>query len=78
VLLRAHRDLDSARACFVLAIRRRRAAPDEVITDKHPAYARAVREEVPRATHTQSRLHRASGPDTTPVERSHLPAKDRL
>ncbi|MDP9372926.1 MAG: IS6 family transposase [Chloroflexota bacterium] len=78
VLLRAHRDLDSARAFFVLATYRRRAAPEEVITDKHAAYARAVREEVPGAIHTQSGLHRASGPDTKPIERSHVPTKDRL
>ena len=78
VLLRSRRDLDSARAFFVLATYRRRAAPDEAITDKHPAYARAIREEVPQATHTPSGLHRASGPDTKPIERSHLPTKDRL
>ncbi len=78
VLLRAQRDLDSARAFFVLATYRRRANPDEVITDKHPAYARAIREEVPKATHTPSGLHRASGPDTKAIERSHLPTKDRL
>jgi hypothetical protein len=47
VLLRARRDLDSTRAFFVLAPYRRRAAPEKVITDKHPAYERAVRDEVP-------------------------------
>ncbi len=78
VLLRTHRDLDSARAFFVLATSRRRAAPEEVITDKHPAYVRAVRDEVPGAQHTQSGLHRANGPDTKPIERSHVPTKDRL
>jgi len=78
VLLRTHRDLDSARAFFVLATYRRRAAPEEVITDKHPAYVRAVRDEVPGAQHTQSGLHRANGPDTKPIARSHVPTKDRL
>ncbi|HSH77345.1 MAG TPA: IS6 family transposase [Herpetosiphonaceae bacterium] len=78
VLLRARRDLASARAFFVLATYRRRAVPEEVLTDKHPAYARAVREEVPGAVHMQSGLHRASGPDTKPIERSHVPTKDRL
>ena len=78
VLLRTRRDLDSARAFFILATYRRRAAPDEVITDKHPAYVRAIREEVPGAAHTPSGLHRKSGPDTKPIERSHLPTKDRL
>ena len=78
VLLRARRDLDSARAFFVLATFRRRAKPDEAITDKHPAYVRAVREEVPGAMHTRSGLHRASGPDTKAIERSHVLTKDRL
>lgn len=54
------------------------AAPEEVITDKHPAYARAVREEVPGAVHTPSGLHRAQGPDTMPIACSHVPTKDRL
>ena len=78
VLLRARRDLDSARAFFVLATYRRRATPDEVITDKHPAYVRAVRDEVAGAQHTPSGLHRANGPDTKPIERFHVPTKDRL
>ncbi len=78
VVLRMHRDLDSARAFFVLATYRRRATPDAVITDKHPAYVRAVREEAPGAMHTQSGLHRANGPDTKAIERSHVPTKDRL
>ena len=39
----AHRDLASAWAFFVLTIYRRQAVPDEVITDKHSTYARAVR-----------------------------------
>ena len=68
----------TARAFFVLATYRRHALPEEVITDKHPAYIRAVRDEVPGATHTQSGLHRKSGWDTKPIERSHLPTKDRL
>ena len=78
VLLRTHRDLDSARAFFVLATSRRHAVPEEVITDKHPAYVRAVRDEAAGAQHTPSGLHRAHGPDTKPIERSHVPTKDRL
>ncbi|HEY8601551.1 MAG TPA: IS6 family transposase [Thermomicrobiales bacterium] len=78
VVLRTHRDLASARDCFVLATYRRRTAPEEIITDKHLAYIRAVREEVPGATHTQRGLHRKSGSDTKPIERSHVPTKDRL
>lgn len=76
--LRTRRDLDSARVCFVLATCRRRAAPVEVITPKHPAYVGAVRDEVPGAQHTQRGPHRASGPDTKPIERSDAPTKDRL
>ncbi len=49
-----------------------------MITDKHPASVRAIRDEVPEATHIQRGLHRASGPDTKPTERSHVPTKDRL
>jgi len=78
VVLRTHRDLASARAFFALATNRRRTMPEEVITDKHPAYVRAVREEVPGAAHTQRGLHRAKGTDTKPIERSHVPTKDRL
>jgi len=78
VLLRAHRDLDSARAFFLLATYRRRTTPDEISTDKHPADVRAVRDEGPGATHIQSGLHRRGGLATTSIERSHVPTKDRL
>ena len=78
VVLRTQRDLASARAFFVLATYRRRTTPEEVITDKHPAYVRAIREEVPGAVHVPRGLHRASGPDTKPIARSHVPTKDRL
>ncbi len=78
IVLRTHRDLASARAFFVLATYRRRAAPEEIITDKHPAYVRAIREEVPGATHIQRGLQRLRGPDTQAIERSHVPTKDRL
>ncbi len=78
VPLRTHRDRDSARACFVRATYRRRAVPEEVITDKHPAYVRAVRDEVPGAQHTQRGLRRANGPDTKPIARAHVPTKERL
>ena len=78
VVLRIHRDLASAHACFILATFRRRTLPKEMITDKHPAYVRAMREEMPGATHTQSGLHRKSGSDTKPIARSHIPTQDRL
>ena len=72
VLLRTHRDLASARAFFILATYRR-STPDEIITDKHLAYVRAIREEVPKAIHTPSGLHRASGPETR-ADRAIAPA----
>src|SRR5687767_6738153 len=78
VLLREHRDLDSARAFLRQARRRRAARPGTVITDKHPAYGRAVRRHAPRAAHVRTGLHRARGETTQPVERSHAPVKDRL
>ncbi|MGH2350368.1 MAG: IS6 family transposase [Chloroflexota bacterium] len=78
VLLREHRDLDSARAFFAQAIARRGVRPQEVITDHHASYRRAVRRHARRATHVQTGLHRARGETTKPVERSHVPVKDRL
>lgn len=78
VMLRDQRDLASARAFLQQARRRRASRPATVITDKHPAYGRAVRRHVPRATHIPTGLHRARGETTKPVERSHGPVKDRL
>ncbi len=78
VLLRERRDLVSARTFFARAIRRRRVTPDYVVTDKHQAYVRAVRRHARRAAHTRPGLHRARGETTKPVERSHVPIKDRL
>jgi transposase-like protein len=78
ILLRGQRDLDSARAFLQQARRRRAARPDTVITDKHPAYGRAVRRHVPRAIHVRTGVHRARGETTKAIERSHAPVKDRL
>jgi transposase-like protein len=79
VLLREHRDLDSATAFFARAIDRRGVTPTAVITDGHPAYRRAINEHAPEAVHIVTGLHRAPGhPTTQPVERSHVPVKDRL
>ncbi len=79
VLLRAHRDLDSAKAFLGQAIERWGVTPTEVITDGHQAYQRAVREEAPEAVHIVTGLHRAPGhPTTQPIERSHVPVKDRV
>ena len=78
-LLREQRDLDSARAFFAQAIARRGVTPTVVITDGHPAYRRAVREHAPGARQIVTGLHRAPGHATTqPIERSHVPVKDRV
>jgi hypothetical protein len=78
VLLREHRDLESARAFFAQAIRRRGRRRHTVVTDKHAAYGRAVWRHARRATPIKTGRHRARGATTTPVERSHAPVKDRL
>ncbi len=44
----------------------------------HSARVLTFTDEVPEAVHTQRGLHRPSGPDTKPVERSRGPIKDRL
>jgi IS6 family transposase len=78
VLLRERRDLESARAFFDQAIARRGVRPKVVISDKHPAYRRAVRRRSWRATHVRTGLHRARGETTKAIERSHVPIKDRV
>jgi transposase-like protein len=78
VLLRARRDLASARACFAHAIRRRRVRRAHVVTDKHQPSVRAIRRHARRAGHTRTGLHRARGATTKAIERSHVPSKDRL
>ena len=78
VLLREKRDVESAKAFFEQAIKRRGVVPDEVVTDKHRAYLRAVREHLPNAKHRRTGLHRKRALTTKPIERSHVPIKDRL
>ena len=73
VLLRERRDLDSAREFFGRATRGRGSRPRTVVTDKHPAYGRAVRRHARRFTHIRTGLHRARGETTKPIERSHGP-----
>lgn len=78
VLLREKRDLESAKAFFTQAIKRRGVVPVEIITDKHRAYLRAVKQHAPNATHRRTGLHRKRALTTKPIERSHVPIKDRL
>ena len=78
VLLRVQRDLASARAFFAQAISRRGVRPMLIVTDKHPAYRRAIRRHARRARHVRTGLHRTRGETTKPIERSHVLIKDRL
>ena len=78
VLLRERRNLESAKAFFARAIKRRGVVPVEIITDKHRAYLRAVRQHLPNAKHRRTGLHRKRALTTKPIERSHVPVKYRL
>jgi transposase-like protein len=78
VLLRDHRDTASAEAFFRQAIERTGVAPDEVVTDHHQPYIKAVATTCPGALHIRTGLHRARGETTKAVERSHVPIRDRL
>ena len=78
VLLRDHRDTASAEAFFRQAIERTGVVPNEVVTDHHQPYIKAVASTCPGAHHIRTGLHRARGETTTTVERSHVPTRDRL
>jgi transposase-like protein len=78
VLLREHRDTASAEAFFRQAIERTGVSPDEVVTDHHQPYIKAVATTCPGARHIRTGLHRARGETTKAVERSHVPTRDRL
>jgi len=78
VLLREKRDVESAKAFFEQAIKRRGMVPDDVVTDKHRSYLRAVRQHAPNAKHCRTGLHRKRALTTKPIERSHVPIKDRV
>ena len=78
VLLREKRNLESAKAFFKQAIKRLGVVPEEVVTDKHRAYLRAVRQHAPNARHRRTGLHRKRALTTKPIERSHVLVKDRV
>src|SRR5919199_1485537 len=78
ILLREHRDTASAEAFFRQAIERTSVVPNEVVTDHHQPYIRAVATTCPGALHIRTGLHRARGETTKTVERSHVPTRDRL
>jgi IS6 family transposase len=78
VLFREHRDTESATAFFRQALARTGWRPTLVISDHHQPYIKAVQEVLPEATHIRTGLHRTRGETTKPVERSHVPTRDRL
>jgi putative transposase len=78
ILLREHRDTASAEAFFRRAIERSGMIPDEVVTDHHQPYVKAVATTCPGAHHIRTGLHRARGETTKAIERSHVPMRDRL
>ncbi len=77
ILLREKRDPESAEAFSEQAIERRGVVPDEVTTDKHRGYLRAMKRHAPKAKHRRTGFHRKRALTTKPVERSHVPVKDR-
>jgi IS6 family transposase len=78
VLLREHRDTASAEAFFRRTKERTASLPDEVVSDYHQPYIKALSHTWPDVQHRRSGLHRARGITTKPVERSHIPTRDRL
>jgi putative transposase len=78
VLLREHRDLASAEAFFRRAVKRWVVEPDQVVSDHHQPYVKAVKGVLPGATHIRTGLHRRRGETTKSIERSHVAIRDRL
>jgi transposase-like protein len=78
VLLRDKRDWASAEAFFRQALARTDVTSKAVITDHHQPYVKAVATVIPFARHVRTGLHRRRGYTTQPIERSHVPARDRL
>jgi IS6 family transposase len=78
VLLRDKRDRASAEAFFRQALARTDVTPTAVITDHHQPYGKAVATVLPFARHVRTGLHRRHGYTTQPIERSHVPTRDRL
>ncbi len=78
VLLREHRDTASAETFFHQAHERAGGLPDEIVSDHHQPYVKVLQHTWPGVQHRRSGLHRARGVTTKPVERSHIPTRDRL
>src|SRR5712692_8253279 len=78
ILLRDKRDRASAEAFFRRALSRTGMPPHTVVSDHHQPYTKALAATVPTARHIRTGLHRARGETTKPIERSHVPTRDRL
>lgn len=78
VLLRDKRDRASAEAFFRQALARTAVTPKAAITDHHQPYMKAVATVIPLARQVRTGLHRCRGYTTQPIERSHVPTRDRL
>jgi len=78
VLLRDKRDRASAEVFFRQALARTEVTPTAVITDHHQPYVKTVATVIPLAHHVRTGLPRRRGYTTQPVERSHVPTRDRL
>ncbi len=78
VLFREHRDTESAVAFLRQALARTGWRPNQVISDHHQPYVKAIQEVLPDAEHVRTGLHRARGETTKPIERSHVFTRDRL
>ena len=52
--------------------------PNQVVSDHHQPYVRAVKTVLPGATHIRTGLHRRRGETTKSIERSHVAIRDRL
>ena len=77
VLFRDHRDTASAEAFFRRTLGAAGAAPTTVVSDHHQPYIAAVQEVFPRPAHPHGAAPGARR-DTKPIERSHVPTRDRL
>ncbi len=63
---------------FRQALARTDVTPEAVSTDHHQPYVRAVATVIQLARHIRTGLPRCRGSTTQPIERSHVPTRDRL
>jgi transposase-like protein len=78
VPLRERHDLASAEAFFRRAVKGWVLEPDQVVSDHHQHYVKAVKGALPGATHIRTGLHRRRGETTKSIERSPVAIRDRL